>query len=98
MTQSHIFRMEHELHKLRIDKAHKARRDERAVWPWVFVVLGVIGAGAFGWQWRIASAAPVVQTIRVRLAEGPAGAESDAVALSATGYVMAAHKIELAGK
>ena len=31
--------VEDELQKLRIDKAHKARRDERSVWPWVVVVL-----------------------------------------------------------
>jgi HlyD family secretion protein len=89
--------MEHELQKLRIDKAHKARRDERSVWPWVFVVLLLLGGGIGFWKWREASAATFVQTIRVTVPEG-AVTESDLVMLNATGYVMAAHKIELASK
>lgn len=89
--------MENELQKLRIDKSLKARRDERSVWPWVIVVLLVLLGGAGWWQWRSASAAPVVETVRVRIPDG-AAAESDAVMLNATGYVMAAHKIELASK
>ncbi len=89
--------MEHELHKLRIDKAHKSRRDERVVWPWVALVLLLLIAGAGFWQWHGASAAPAVQTIRVRLPEANTP-ESDLVLLNATGYVMAAHKIELACK
>ncbi len=38
-----------------------------------------------------------MQTIRVKVPEGAAG-ETDLVMLNATGYVMAAHKIELASK
>ena len=92
------YRLESELHKLRIDKAHKARRDERALWPWAIpiVVLLLLGGAGF-WQWRTASAAPQVQTMRVRVPD-PGEAQSDAVMLNATGYVMAAHKIELASK
>jgi HlyD family secretion protein len=94
--------VDNDLQKLRIDKAHKARRDERSVWPWVLVILLVVGAGAGFWQWRSASAAPVVQTVRVRVPEpgapGSGDASAGSVVLSATGYVMAAHKIELASK
>src|SRR5205807_6187650 len=43
---------------------------------------------------RSASAAPTVRTIRVRVPEGNA----PETMLNATGYVMAAHKIELASK
>jgi HlyD family secretion protein len=89
--------VEHELQKLRIDKAHKARRDEKAVWPWVVVVLILLLGGIGIWQWQSASAAPSVQTIRVRIPDGTTS-ESDRVLLNATGYVMAAHKIELASK
>src|SRR5688572_18750174 len=89
--------MEDDLQKLRIDKAHKARRDERSMWPWVFVVLIVLLGGVGLWQWRVASAAPVVETMRVRMPEGAAN-DADLVMLTATGYVMAAHKIELASK
>jgi HlyD family secretion protein len=94
--------VDNDLQKLRIDKAHKARRDERSVWPWVLVILLVVGAGAGFWQWRSASAAPVVQTVRVRVPEpgapGSGDASAGSVVLGATGYVMAAHKIELASK
>ena len=49
------------------------------------------------WRWHAASAAPSVQTIRVRVPE-PGDAPPESVVLNATGYVMAAHKIELASK
>src|SRR6476661_4562886 len=57
----------------------------------------MIGAGIGFWQWRSASAAPTVQTMRVTVPKG-AVTEGDLVMLNATGYVMAAHKIELASK
>ncbi|HVT90582.1 MAG TPA: efflux RND transporter periplasmic adaptor subunit [Tepidisphaeraceae bacterium] len=89
--------MDSDLEKLRIHKDHKARRNERPVWPWVVLVILLIGAGAAALQWRSASATPVVQVIRVRIPEG-AVTDNDLVALNATGYIMAAHKIELASK
>jgi len=89
--------VESDLQKLRIDSAHRARRDERPVWPWILLILLIVGAGIGFWQWRTASAAPTVQTVRVKVPEGAAGA-TDLVVLNATGYVMAAHKIELASK
>jgi HlyD family secretion protein len=92
--------VEAELQKLRIDKSHKARRGERALWPYVLIAVLVIAGGIGLWQWRFASATPVVQTMRVRLPE-PAttdSADNDSVVLQSTGYVMAAHKIELASK
>ena len=92
--------MEDELQKLRIDKAYKARRDERTAWPWVALVAVIVLAGGGLWQWQRASAAPAVRTLRVRVpdAASAAAAAEDRVALTATGYVMAAHRIELASK
>ena len=91
--------MQEDLQKLRIDKSHKARRDERATWPWVALVVLLLAGGVALWQWRTAAAAPVVETMRVRVPDGSATTnEADLVMLSATGYVMAAHKIELASK
>ena len=89
--------MQEDLQKLRIEKSHKARRDESARWPWIItaVVLLFIGFGL--WQWRVAAAAPVVETMRVRVPDAST-TQADAVMLNATGYVMAAHKIELASK
>jgi HlyD family secretion protein len=59
------------------------------------LLLGGVGV----WQWRSGAlaAAPAVQTVRVRVPE-PGSAEAESVLLHATGYVMAAHKIELASK
>ena len=89
--------MESELHKLRIDKSQKARRDEKSYWPWVMLIVLLL-AMVFGiWKWSSAHAAVAVQTIRVRVPEGAVN-ESDIVTLNATGYLMAAHKIELATK
>lgn len=89
--------MDADLQKLRIDKSHKAPRHERSAWPWVLLVVLLLGAGAWFWQWREASAAPAVRTVRVKPADAGA-ARTDTVALNATGYIMAAHKIELASK
>src|SRR5205807_7344834 len=89
--------VEAELQKLRIDKSHKARRDERPVWPWLLVAAMVLSGLGVGVRFYTAAAAPVVQTVRVKLPEPSAG-PSQTVVLNATGYVMAAHKIELASK
>ena len=91
--------MEDELHKLRIDKAHKVKRHQSARWPWFVAIILLVIVIFVAWQWRSAAAAPLVQTMRVRLPEGPTTAsDSDITLLNATGYVMAAHKIELASK
>ena len=89
--------MQEELQKLRIEKSHKARREESARWPWLVLIVVLLIGGISVWQWRVAAAAPVVETMRVRVPDA-ATANADAVMLNATGYVMAAHKIELASK
>ncbi len=86
-----------ELEKLRIDKSDRARRGERSLWPWSLVVMLVIAVGAGIWLWKQRTALLIVDTFRVRVPEG-AVTESDLVLLSATGYVAAAAKIELASR
>lgn len=89
--------MNTDLEKLRIDKSHKARRDQRSSWPWILVILLLIGGGAGAWFTFARAAVAQVQTIRVRVSE-TATTRNDRVVLNATGYVRAAHKIELASK
>ncbi|HEV7301110.1 MAG TPA: efflux RND transporter periplasmic adaptor subunit [Tepidisphaeraceae bacterium] len=89
--------MESELHKLRIDKSDKARRDERLLWPWVVVGLVALLIGLAAFMYGVGGTAHRVDTIRVRVPEGLV-TEADLVQLNATGYVTAAHKIELASK
>ena len=90
--------MNAELQKLRIDKA-TSRGEPRAKWPWVVVVLLLAGGGVGVWQYRKAAGVPIVETIRVvRRRRAGGGASNDLVVLNATGYIIAAHKIELASK
>ncbi len=92
-----VFVMTSDLEKLRIDKSARASRDVKPVWPKVLVVLLILAISAGLWSWRSVSAQPVVQTIRVRVPE-TTGGDNAQVALNATGYIIAAHKIELASK
>ena len=85
-----------DLHQLRIDKHHKASRDERSAWPWAVVALLLLGGGVAGWRFT-RPVVPAVDVVRVRVPEGAVN-EGDVVALNATGYIVAAHKIELASK
>lgn len=92
--------MDSDLQKLRIDKGMKARKDSPRRWPLVLAVLLLLGGAAGVWAFRGSiggSAVPVVEVTRVVV---PAGAvsESDLVRLSATGYIIAAAKIEVASK
>jgi HlyD family secretion protein len=92
-------KMEPQLESLRIDRGKKTpRRESKWAARWIiggvllFVLLGV---GRFVYS-RV-NAAPQVQVYRVRTVETGPGAPG-AVILNATGYVVAAHKIELASK
>lgn len=91
--------MDNELSKLKIDKTLKAKKQSGSAWPVVLVLLLALGggAGAFVFFRGAAGSAPVVDVLRVRMPEG-ASVETDLVALNATGYIVAARKIEVASK
>ena len=89
--------MENELQKLRIDKSQKARAHAGgSYWPWVALVLLLTAGGVAGWQYY-STQATLVEVMRVRMPEG-AMRDDQLVSLTAVGYVVAAHKIELASK
>ena len=85
--------MDAELRSLQIDRAAK-RPAGRPRWivP-VSLLCLLLGAGSFVYA-RL-SAVPEVETARVRAIHNPGGG---ATVLNATGYIVAAHKIELAAK
>ena len=90
--------MKPDLKSLRIDREKKSRR-EGSPWAARFVVAGValfalFGAGRFAWV-RL-NAAVEVETVRVEMPKQ--GAVGPGIVLNATGYIVAAHKIEVASK
>ena len=91
--------METELKSLRIDRSKK-RRDEPSPWATRFIILGVLLfllLGAARFIYARLNAATEVDIVRVRAASTAARGEGNVI-LNATGYIVAAHKIELAAK
>ncbi len=91
--------MESELKGLRIDRSKK-RRDEPSPWAVRWIIAGItlfvlLGAARFIYG-RLNAATPV-DIVRVHAA-APLASGAGNVILNATGYIVAAHKIELAAK
>ena len=90
--------MEPELKSLRIDRSAKAKREVRKVSkPVVIGALAVIAASAGVLGYRKLNAAVPVQTVQVQSPMAASSAGEQTI-LSATGYIIAAHKIEVASK
>jgi HlyD family secretion protein len=90
--------MEAELKSLRIDRSQ--RKPDGSKWAARWIVGGVVlflllGAGRFAYE--KVNAAPVVEVQRIRAASSPS-ATGGAVILNATGYIVAAHRIQVASK
>ena len=88
-----------ELHGLRIDREKKRPR-ERSGWATKWIITGVVifallGLGRFVYA-RL-NAPAEVEVVRVRAVSGASAAEGPVI-LNATGYIIAAHKIQLASK
>ena len=91
--------METELKGLRIDRSKK-RRDEPSPWAVRWILTGItifVLLGAARFIYAKLNAATEVETTRVHAAMALGGGQ-DNVILNATGYIVAAHKIELAAK
>ncbi len=86
--------METELRNLRIDRSGKRGRGARWLVP---LVLLLIAAGAVGLVYANRTAPLELDVVRVRAAS-PSSDQAGDVVLSATGYIIAAHRIELASK
>ena len=93
--------MDAEIKSLRIDRSAKQKnRSGRGLLRWILVSFGlsVLLGVAFVLYGRL-NAAVEVETVRVRTASTASpGAPAGATILNATGYIITAHKIELASK
>jgi HlyD family secretion protein len=90
--------MDAELKNLKIDRS-KRRSSEPSPWATRIIVAGVllfIGLGAWRYLSGKLDSVPVVEVQRVQSIS--ASAAPDGVVLNATGYIVAAHKIEVAAK
>jgi HlyD family secretion protein len=90
--------MEGELKNLRIDRSK--RRDEPSTWAIRWILAGIaifILLGAARFIFGKLNAATEVDIVRVHAPVVSAGGEGNVI-LNATGYIIAAHKIELASK
>lgn len=92
--------METELKSLRIDRGDKRPVGEPSKWATRWIITGVailllLGAGRL--IYANLNAATEVETMRVK-SSGLSSAPGDTVILNATGYIIAAHKIEVASK
>jgi HlyD family secretion protein len=92
--------MEDELKKLRIDRTKKGGASPRWAARWIVAgVLLLVLAGLANIIYGRVNRAAEVDVMRVTAAAaGEAGAQEGAVILNATGYIVAAHKIQVASK
>lgn len=90
--------MDAELKNLKIDRSHR-RSGEPSRWATRWIVIGVLVFVLLG-AWRMYSvkfdATPQVEVHRVKSLS--AGSAPQGVVLNATGYIVAAHKIQVAAK
>ncbi|MCU0229303.1 MAG: efflux RND transporter periplasmic adaptor subunit, partial [Bryobacterales bacterium] len=89
-----------ELSKLRIDKTSK-QNDGPSPWAvrWILAVIALfVVAGVGGWAWTQFNQSISVRVQRVTNSQSEGAAPVEDVVLNATGYIIAAHKIQVASK
>ncbi len=85
------------LQDLRIDReSRESAAPTRHVGAWIGVAVLIVLAGAGAYAYKTLSAATEVETVRVTASGGASAAPG--VILNATGYIVAAHKIEVGSK
>src|SRR5579863_6589396 len=92
--------MDAELKSLRIDRSRKTQKSSPR-WATAWIVAGVallLLLGAARYAYGVFNRAVEVDVLRVRASASGYLAQDGAVILNATGYVVAAHRIELASK
>jgi multidrug efflux pump subunit AcrA (membrane-fusion protein) len=91
--------MDAELKSLRIDRSRKRREPSGWSTAWILggILLILLAAGAF-YTYGMLTRATEVDVVRVRVTSPADAAGGGEVILNATGYIVAAHKIELAAK
>jgi HlyD family secretion protein len=93
--------MDSELKSLRIDRSRKRQDEGPPKWATRWIIAGIailLLLGAASFVFGRVNAATEVQTQRVRSASATAGAAEGSIILNATGYIVAAHKIQVASK
>jgi HlyD family secretion protein len=90
--------METELKSLRIDRTERRTSEPKPVLKLIVLAI-VVAAAAIGavFAYEKVTAAPVVHVVQVQSPMSASDA-GDQVVLTATGYIIAAHKIEVASK
>src|SRR5580692_2946579 len=91
--------MDAELQSLKIDRSKKRPKESRWATWWILIgvaVLVLLGAGRF--VYGMLNHVTEVEVVRVRATSADDVARGGDVILNATGYIVAAHKIELAAK
>src|SRR5512138_289314 len=89
-----------DLHSLKIDRSNKRSKDDGPRWAKVWILSGItllVLLGAVRIVYGFLNAAKEVQVVRVRAADS-GSAPGASVILNATGYIIAAHKIQVASK
>lgn len=87
-----------ELDKLRIDRTQKYGGPPRKTARWFAAAVMLVIFGVSGIVYSLFHRPVDVDVIRVRPAEVTSGSEEAVVVLNATGYIVAAHKIQVASK
>jgi HlyD family secretion protein len=96
---SEVHNMEPELKSLRIDRSRKRPRESSGIGRWIFIALFLILVSAGAIYAYSALTRPVeVDVTRVKAASVGETTRAGDTILNATGYIVAAHKIELAAK